>query len=707
MDDTLYVATNGKDNWSGRLPEPNADWTDGPLATLVGARNRIRHRSQPPAYYGYSGGAWSPQGYSGSVTVRVRGGVYALKEPLTFGPEDASGIHFTSFPGETPILDGGRKLEGWKPGEVNGRPCWTLELPEVARGEWRFRSLFVNGRRAQRPKLPKSDWYWIEDVPGKGLKAEFHEGSACFVAKEGDFHNWRNLTDVEVVVMHYWNDEHMDVIAFDERTRRVVCDRPSIFRLTDDYQPRFAKYYVQNVFEALTEPGEWYLDRHAGMIYYIPLEGETLETVEIFAPRMSQLLTITGDADAGQLAQNLRFTGLTFRHTDAPLPPGGWDPSACNPGEGMRSWPNDGNYASAPQAAFNIPGALRLEAARNCSFEDCVVEHVGWCAIEIADACHAIRIVGNELRDLGAGGVKIGGSDVDGPRARRTGNNVVTDNHIHHAGRVFHQAVGVFIQHSYGNTIAHNHIHDLFYSGISCGWKWGFMESVCRDNHIEYNHIHHLGFGWLSDMGGIYTLGVQPGTTIRGNHIHDVTCDNYGGWGIYLDEGSAHIVVENNLVHDTKTEGFHQHYGRENSVRNNIFAAGRKAQILLSRAIPEWRGVTFQENIVVAPASAPLYARGYGNDLRRPGFASDHNLFWAWGGELRSDNGPNAEDKLDMDALRAAGLDRHTVVADPCFADFAARDFRLLPASPAFAIGIKPIDLSNVGPRSQERSGLP
>lgn len=707
MEDTLYVATNGNDNWSGRLPEPNADGTDGPLATLVGARNRVRHRSQPPAYYGFSGGAWRPQGYSGPVTVQVRGGLYPLKEPLTFGSEDSSGIHFAAFPGETPVVDGGRKLEGWQTGEVNGRPCWRLELPEVARGEWRFRSLFVNGRRAARPKLPKSDWFWIEDVPGKGLQAEFHEGSASFVAKEGDFKAWRNLTDVEVVVMHFWNDEHMDVVAFDPQTCLVTCDRPSIFKLTDDIQPRFAKYYVQNVFEALTEPGEWYLDRSTGTLYYLPLEGETLETVEIFAPRMTQLLTITGDADAGQLVHNLRFTGLTFRHADACLPPGGWDPSACNPGEGMRSWPNDGNYASAPQAAFNIPGVIRLEAARNCSFEDCVVEHVGWCAFEVADACHAIRIVGNELRDLGAGGVKIGGSDVDGPRARRTGNNLVTDNHIHHAGRVFHQAVGVFIQHSYGNVVAHNHIHDLFYSGISCGWKWGFMESVCRDNHIEYNHIHHLGFGWLSDMGGIYTLGVQPGTTIRGNHIHDVVCANYGGWGIYLDEGSSHIVVENNLVHDTKTEGFHQHYGRENSVRNNIFAAGGKAQLTLSRGIPEWRGVTFQENIVVAPAGAPLYARGYANDLRKPAFASDHNLFWGCGGELRSDNGSNEEDKLDLDALRAAGLDRHSVVADPCFVDFAARDFRLLPESPAFALGIKPLDVSAVGPRPPAERNAP
>jgi parallel beta-helix repeat protein len=700
---TLYVSTDGNDTWSGRLPAPNSERSDGPLATIVGARNRVRHRSQPPAY---QNGAWAAQGMAGPVTVVLRGGVYPLKEPITFGSEDSAGIHFTAYPGETPILDGGRKLDGWRTGVVNDRPCWTLELPEVARGEWHFRSLFVNGRRAPRPKLPKSDWFWIEDVPGKGLKAEFHEGSSRFVAKEGDIQNWRNLADVEVVVMHYWNDEHMDIVSFDEKTRLVVCDRTSILRLTDDFQPRFAKYYVQNIFEALTEPGEWYLDRKAGTLYYIPLEGETPETAEIFAPRMTRLLTIAGDADAGRLVHNLRFTGLTFRHTDAPLPPGGWDPSALNPCEGMRSWPNDVNYASAPQAAFNIPGAISLQAARNCSFEECVVELVGWCAIEIGDACHAIRVVGCELRDLGAGGVKIGGSDVDGPRVRRTGNNVVTDNHIHHAGRVFHQAVGVFIMHSYGNVVAHNHIHDLFYSGVSCGWKWGFMESVCRDNHIERNHIHHLGFGHLCDMGGIYTLGVQPGTTIRGNLIHDVKCANYGGWGIYLDEGSSHILVEDNITHDTSNEGFYQHYGRENILRNNIFTAGMSGQVKPGKTIPGWRGITFQNNIVVSEDAA-LFVPTYGSDLLKPGYMSDHNLLWSTAGAPWSKNGPNEEDKLDMNALRDVRLERHSLVADPLFADFAARDFTLSPDSPAFSLGFNPIDMSNVGPRPQsQRSGL-
>ncbi len=696
---TLYVSPEGHDAWSGLFPEPNSGRTDGPLATMAGARNRIRHRMQPPAYHER---AWSPQGIEGPVTVQLRTGIYPLREPLTFGPDDFASVQYTAYPGETPVIDGGERLTGWGHGEVNGCACWTLEIPEVARGDWYFHSLFVNGRRCPRPRLPKSDWFWIEDVPGKGLEAAFHEGSDRFIARKGDVKSWANLTDVEVVVLHLWNDEHMPITTFDAATGLVTSSRRSIFCLRDDMQehlpPRFAKYYVQNVFEALCQPGEWYLDRSAGRLYYLPLPGETPEAAEVFAPHLTQLLTVTGDVATGGLAQNLRFTGLTFRHTDAVLPPGGWDRNACNEGEGMRSWPNQGNYASAPQAAFNISGVIRFEAARGCALEDCLVEHVGWCAVEIGEGCNAIRVVGNELCDLGAGGVKIHGAAVREQRIRRTGNHVVTDNHIHHAGRVFHQAVGIFLGDTFGNVVAHNHLHDLFYSGISCGWVWGFGESISRDNRIEKNHIHHLGFGWLSDMGGIYTLGVQPGTTLRGNLIHHIQAATYGGFGIYLDEGSSHIVVENNITHDTMTEGFVLHFGRENFVRNNIFAAGTAAQVSLCKTIRGFRGFTFQNNIVLSEGGA-LHANNYASDLREPGFVSDYNLLWPTAGDLWSKNGP--KDKLDMEALRAVGLERHSVIADPRFADFASRNFTLLPDSPAHPLGFQTIDMSDVGPRPQ------
>ena len=151
--------------------------------------------------------------------------------------------------------------------------------------------------------------------------------------------------------------------------------------------------------------------------------------------------------------------------------------------------------------------------------------------------------------------------------------------------------------HTAGNSIAHNRIHHGRYTGISLGWVWGYQRSVCRDNIVEFNHIHDIGQGLLSDMGGICTLGIAPGTVIRNNLIHDVDANQYGGWGIYHDEGSSHMLVENNIVYKTKFGPFNIHFAKEVVVRNNIFALGRLEQLSRGKAEPH-KSVFFENNIV-------------------------------------------------------------------------------------------------------------
>jgi hypothetical protein len=299
----------------------------------------------------------------------------------------------------------------------------------------------------------------------------------------------------------------------------------------------------------------------------------------------------------------------------------------------------------------------------------------------------------------------------------------VTDNHIHDGGHVFHEGVGILALFTFGNQLSHNHIHDFNYSGISCGWQWAYGDSITKDNIIAKNHIHHLGKGLLSDMGGIYTLGVQPGTVIRGNVIHDVERRNYGGWAIYPDEGSSHILIEHNICYDTHSTSFFQHYGRENIVRNNIFAFGREGQVGHGRIygrpgdystkLEEGRKAFFFERNIVVTDGQPIFQGRPGAPLERCNFASDLNLFWDVSGKEPISVSVTRDPQGDMISVRALstedwrqlGQDRHSIVADPQFRDLANRDFTLMDSSPALEVGFEPIDVSEVGPRPKGHRG--
>jgi hypothetical protein len=337
-----------------------------------------------------------------------------------------------------------------------------------------------------------------------------------------------------------------------------------------------------------------------------------------------------------------------------------------------------------------------------------VFKNLGTWAVEIGKGCTENALTANEIGYVAAGGFRVnGGTERDHP-LDRTANNVITDNHLHHYGQVYPSAVGVLLMNAECCTVAHNHIHHGWYTGVSVGWVWGYGRSISQGNRIEFNHIHDIGQGLLSDMGGIYTLGVSPGTVIRKNLIHDVEANQYGAWGIYLDEGSTHHLVEDNVVYNTKFAAFNIHYAKEATVRNNVFALGRLEQLSRGRVEPH-KTVFFENNIVYWKTGALL--AGNWNDEPytfhfNPGsddakvtstFDSDWNLYF------------NPDLKLDQVQFAGGtwadwqkrGKDVHSVYADPLFVDAEHFDFRLKADSPAWALGFKPIDLSTVGPRGK------
>ena len=292
---------------------------------------------------------------------------------------------------------------------------------------------------------------------------------------------------------------------------------------------------------------------------------------------------------------------------------------------------------------------------------------------------------------------------------------MITDNLLQFYGDEYPSAVGILLMHTSGNVVAHNEIHHGWYTGISIGWVWGYGPSVSRDNLIEFNHIHDLGQGLLSDMGGIYTLGVSPGTVIRNNVIHDVNANQYGGWGIYHDEGSTHILDENNLVYNTKFSTFNIHYAKEVTVRNNIFALGRLEQLSRTRMEPH-RSVFFENNIVYWK-TGELFSKNwkdtpyyfYLQPGKTPGASSANTTNTVSTFEMNWNLYFNPEkQQADIPCnggtwadWRQRGKDRDSLYADPLFADAEHYDFRLKPGSPALALGFKPFDPAQAKPREQ------
>ena len=192
-------------------------------------------------------------------------------------------------------------------------------------------------------------------------------------------------------------------------------------------------------------------------------------------------------------------------------------------------------------------------------------------------------------------------------------------------------------------------------------------------------------------MGGVYTLGIQKGTIIRNNLIHDVESFTYGGWGLYTDEGSSDIRLENNIVYHCKSAGFHQHYGRENVIQNNIFAFNRETQLMRTRN-EEHTSFIFTNNIVLFDSGQLL-----GGNWEGDHYIMDRNVYWDARAGAKQEEMQFSAASFETWQLRAHDL--RSLIADPLFIAPGKLDFRLQSSSPALKLGFKPIVLTGTGPR--------
>lgn len=644
---TLYVAPEGSDAWSGRLPAPNAAHTDGPLASLAAARDRLRGRPRTEP-----------------ATVQIAAGQYRLAEPLRLGPQDSL-THWVAAPGARPVFSGGVEITGV---QVTADGLWRATVPDGVR----FEQLWVNGERATPARSPNEFYYYTTEKVTYGVDPLSGEPAdlsrRAFRARADDLEPLYGMAEdelagVTLVAFHSWEHSRHRIAAVDPDTGTVVTTGPAVWPFMQWGAAQ--RFRLEGFLAALDQPGEWCLDPD-GVLWYLPRPGEVPAESRLIAPRLEQFVIIAGDPDLGLLVEDVTFEGLTFEHAGWTLPP-------------------QGN--SDAQASHGIPAVIQADAARRLSLIDCDLRHTGTWAVWFHRGVRDSRVERCYLHDLGAGGVRLGqGWNFRPlPEGERTAGNVVDNCIIRNGGRIHHGAVGVWIGHSPDNRVTHNDIADFFYTGISVGWVWGFGESHAVRNTIDDNHIHHVGWGVLSDMGGVYTLGISPGTTVSGNHIHDVwSFDRYGrgGWGLYNDEGSSHIVMERNLVHDVKTGTYHQHYGEENIIRNNILAFSRDGQLQRSRP-EEHISFYFERNLVLWDGG-PVFTAGSWNT---PWIRAANNLYWNRAGDVRFG-------ELSLDELQEqVGIEQGSIVADPGLDD----EWNLSDDSPARALGFEPFDWRQAG----------
>jgi hypothetical protein len=749
----FYVAANGNDRAAGTFAAP--------FATLDRACAAVRDLKQ------------RDPGRATPIIVMVRGGEYFLSSTLTFTAADSgtaqAPVVYAAYPGEKPVISGGREIKGWK--QDPKTKYWVAALPSDFQN---FEQLFVNGERRYRPRTTKSGYLYIagpvfSDKPSPVCRQvnPGQQGYQCFDRfrfRPGDLkETYSNITDVEINDFEIWTMAKLRLKSVDTAQNIAYLTGPTAVNHDAGFMARH-RYLVENVKEALSEPGEWYLDRGATpwTLTYIPKPGETIANTHAIAPQLSQLI----------VAEDLNyvtFKGLTFEHTN-------W----VVPAEGHESHQTE-SYPDRRTGKMAVPAALSFTKSSYVALDGCTVAHIGGWGVEFVgrgefNATPVNQVVNSAVYDLGAGGIRIGGvqrrEDTEESVAQ---HNVVRNTVVAGGGRILPAGIGtgIWVGNSHHNVVSHNDVYDFYSGGIGLCVPAGLPTPLPHDNLIEFNHVYQMGQGVTSDFGGIYIVGFRTtGNKVMNNKIHDVIhfpdLGHNGGEGIYVDNITSNVTVMNNLVYRVTHSAIFNNRGMNNTWANNILAYGRNGMVQRGTDDLDSLSFRFTNNIVyfTGPIQTPIPHIGQffgpgplpevpqqragtararqmamptpkseqndpvpgGTPPRRRGgvqwdcaknddtpapcasrFLFDSNLYGSPAGKAPVFVTSAADDPLkaiehSFAEWQALGEDVHSLNRDPLFVnpEYPADDFRLRPDSPASQIGFVPFDASQAGRTSAE-----
>ena len=478
-------------------------------------------------------------------------GDYYLTDPVRLDARDSGLVIRAAHDGKA-VLWGGTVIGEWK---KEGDRFYAADLPEVRAGRWDFRSLYVDGKTAERACYPSAT-NRLENLGN--WRGRLHSAIDGYYARKptlaelttmpyrkGDLPSGFEPRNADVRLYHIWKESFVNVISND-------VEKGVLHFGSRMYYPAGAssrrKYQVFGIREGLTHPGTWYLDRPVGKVVYWPCPGEEMTKLRVVAPRTETLVSICGSAESP--VKNVRLEGLVLTATATPC---------MNAGFG----------------GCDTPGALSVVQAEGCSFARLVIRHVGATGFCIRKSKRC-RFVASSVTDCGSSAMSVYADDSE-----------VVSNRLLRVGKAFPSACSATIVGN-GTRFANNEVSCSPYSGIILHGKGNIVE----DNHIS--KVMQV----LHDGAAVY--GNMQRTTIRRNVIRDVIAKEGGGagcgaFGFYCDETSSDNVIEDNVTIGVPTPCI-QHITRNGHLRRNTFVTDGDMTISFADSV----GCTFVDNTLVS-----------------------------------------------------------------------------------------------------------
>ena len=522
--------------------DENPGTIEAPLATVSAAKEKIK-----PCL----------EGMKNNITVYIKGGVkYKVNSPIEFTPEDSGcngyNVIYTSYGDDKPILTSGTDYSGWQLHDGKNNIYKTFVGIGV-----QTRQVYINGIRARRAssepvqKTAKGDaTYQIGFLKDVSTSASEY----AFWCSNDELLKLSHPEDVEFVHLspYYQKYCRSDKIEKAEDGRVKITMSPLGYSMcvSGNYIMTNAMY-CENSYELLDIPGEWFLNKHDGYLYYIPREYENPEDMTATIPGAENIIKMTGTFY--NKVHNIKFKNLSFEYT-------GWN-RITDVGYGSIGQNGDFGFRKGYEDIGLSPGAVDITNAIYVDVNDCVVRKSGSSGIKLSGAIQYCNVIGNEVYDVSANGIILGDPREDELTTRLPENfayettdvNII-NNYVHDMGKDYITSGAISFSWPKNTLVAHNEITNGPYSGMHLGWGFAKYEKIGTNiinTSVEKNYIHDVGDSSAHDGANIYTLGATG--YVNGYERAKVQNNYFANKGtlysyIYTDEGSLGWEVTGNVI---------------------------------------------------------------------------------------------------------------------------------------------------------------